>query len=56
MCLCGLFVTFRVEVCALLFLCVFNVTVWFVCALVCDGVRCVCACACFLVLVGRYVF
>ena len=22
--------------------CVFNVTVWIVCALVCDGVKCVC--------------
>ena len=24
--------------------CVFNVNVWFVCALVCDGVWCGCAC------------
>ena len=41
MCLCVLFVTYRVEMRALLCLCVFSVTVWFVCALVCDGVWCV---------------
>ena len=33
----------------LLFLCEFDVIVWYVCALVCDGVWCVCAFVCFLV-------
>ena len=31
-------------------MCVFNVIVWFVRALVCDGAWCVCACVCFIVL------
>ena len=58
MCVCGLFVTYRVEICDVLLLLfiVFSVTVWFVCVLVCDGVWCVCACACFIVLFVRIVF
>ena len=35
---------YRVGLCALLVSCVFNVLVWIVCALVCDGVWCVCVC------------
>ena len=34
-------VTYRVEVCTLLFLCVINAIVWFVCDLVCVAVWCV---------------
>ena len=34
------------ELCALVFMFEFNVIVWFVCALVCDGVWCVCAYVC----------
>ena len=36
----------RVELRAWLFLCMFNVVVWFVCALVCDGVWRVCVRLC----------
>ena len=39
--MCALCVIFRVDVCALLFLCVINAIVWFVCALVCVVVWCV---------------
>ena len=39
-------VTYRVELCGLLFLCVFDVIVWFVCALVCGGIWWVCALVC----------
>ena len=43
--------------------CVFSVTVWFVCALVCDGVWCVCVCVfycivcamCFLLCLNMFV-
>ena len=48
MCLCVFCAPYRVDLCALLFLYEFNVIVWFVCALVCDGVWCVCAFVCFL--------
>ena len=49
MCLFDVFVTYRVELCDLLFWCVKSDCVECVCALVCDGVWCVCAFVCFLV-------
>ena len=54
---CGyvLCVAYRVELRALLFLCELDVIVWFVCALVCDGVWCVCACVFSCVLFVRFV-
>ena len=54
-CLCVLFVPLRVELRAWLCLCMFNVIVWFVRALVCDGVCCVCACVFSCVLFVRLV-
>ena len=56
MCVCALCVSYRMEMRALLFLIVFSVTVWFGCALVCDGVWCVCACACLLLCCLRDLF
>ena len=48
-CVCVFCVTYRVDVCEVLSLCEFDLVVWFVCALVCDGVWFVCASVCFLV-------
>ena len=48
-CFVGFCVIYRVALCDLSLLCVIDVLVWFVCALVCDGVWCVCAFVCFLV-------
>ena len=48
-CLCGLFVIYRAELCDLLFLCVFNVIVWNVFVRWCVMVSGVCAFVCFLV-------
>ena len=53
-CVCESCVVYRVGICDLLFLCEFNVIVWFVCALVCDGVWCVCACVFSCVLFVRF--
>ena len=55
MCLCVLRVVYRVEFCDLLFSCNVDVIVWFVGALVCDGVWCVCAFVWCLVSFVRFV-